>query len=59
MLLEIKTQNKNWRKRLLVLPMDGNLEGKGSSNGGIRILEDINDKFSIKKINYLIYFIFA
>ena len=39
--------------------MDGNLEGKGSSSGGIRILEDINDKFSIKKINYLIYFIFA
>ena len=36
-----------------------NLEGKGSSSGGKRIMEDINDKFSIKKINYLIDFIFA
>ncbi len=41
----------------MVLPKDRNLEGKGSSSDGIRILEDINDKFSNKKINYLINFI--
>ena len=38
------------KKKAIGIADGWNLEGKGSSSDGKRIVEDINDKFSIKKL---------